>query len=184
MAVEKGQDELAREALTRKKAYEDNARSMKAQLDAQTKASDQLKANMTYVATPIPQPEQSRVLLGIMQALTLQHDAKQGMQESKALSPMAGISHAADGPDMTTFIMLGNCLCCSLGKGTVQQSCGIPHILSRLPMIATFSHWHRSAASLPSQQNMPYAMLLKAMVHALSGTLGSRVICRPGLRNH
>lgn len=50
MAVEKGQDELAREALTRKKAYEDNARSMKAQLDAQTKASDQLKANMTYVA--------------------------------------------------------------------------------------------------------------------------------------
>ena len=49
MAVEKGQDELAREALTRKKAYEDNARSMKAQLDAQTKASDQLKANMTCV---------------------------------------------------------------------------------------------------------------------------------------
>ncbi|KAK9834101.1 hypothetical protein WJX84_001981 [Apatococcus fuscideae] len=49
MAVEKGQDELAREALTRKKAYEDNARSMKAQLDAQTKASDQLKANMTML---------------------------------------------------------------------------------------------------------------------------------------
>lgn len=59
MAVEKGQDELAREALTRKKAYEDNARSMKAQLDAQTKASDQLKANMTCVAPPCPQPGQS-----------------------------------------------------------------------------------------------------------------------------
>ncbi len=56
MAVEKGQDELAREALTRKKAYEDNCRNMKAQLDAQTKASNQLKSNMTYALQWPPSP--------------------------------------------------------------------------------------------------------------------------------
>uniref|UniRef100_A0A383WA63 PspA/IM30 family protein n=1 Tax=Tetradesmus obliquus TaxID=3088 RepID=A0A383WA63_TETOB len=45
LAVSKGEDELAREALKRRKAYQDNADGMRTQLEAQQKAVDQLIAN-------------------------------------------------------------------------------------------------------------------------------------------
>lgn len=45
LAVSKGEDELAREALKRRKAYQDQADSMRVQLEAQQKAVDQLIAN-------------------------------------------------------------------------------------------------------------------------------------------
>jgi phage shock protein A len=45
LAVSKGEDDLAREALKRRKAYQDQADGMKAQLEAQQKAVDQLIAN-------------------------------------------------------------------------------------------------------------------------------------------
>jgi phage shock protein A len=45
LALKKGDEELAREALKRKKAFQDNANTMKIQLDAQKKATDQLIAN-------------------------------------------------------------------------------------------------------------------------------------------
>lgn len=45
LALEKGDEGLAREALSRRKGYDDNAKTMKVQLDAQVKAVDQLKGN-------------------------------------------------------------------------------------------------------------------------------------------
>lgn len=45
LAVAKGEDDLAREALKRRKAYQEQADSMKGQMDAQKKAVDQLIAN-------------------------------------------------------------------------------------------------------------------------------------------
>lgn len=45
LAVQKGEDDLAREALKRRKAYQDQADGMKQQLTAQQKAVDQLIAN-------------------------------------------------------------------------------------------------------------------------------------------
>jgi len=45
LAVAKGEDELAREALKRRKTYQDQADGMKMQLEAQKKAVDQLIAN-------------------------------------------------------------------------------------------------------------------------------------------
>ncbi len=45
LAMEKGDEDLAREALTRRKSYADNAESMKANLDAQSEAVDKLIAN-------------------------------------------------------------------------------------------------------------------------------------------
>lgn len=45
LALEKGDEGLAREALSRRKGYDDNAKQMKVQLDAQSKAVDQLKGN-------------------------------------------------------------------------------------------------------------------------------------------
>lgn len=45
LAVSKGEDDLAREALKRRKAYQDTAESMRTQLEAQQKAVDQLIAN-------------------------------------------------------------------------------------------------------------------------------------------
>ncbi|KIZ01776.1 putative membrane-associated protein, chloroplastic Flags: Precursor [Monoraphidium neglectum] len=45
LAVAKGEDELAREALKRRKAFQDNAEGMRIQLEAQQKATDQLIAN-------------------------------------------------------------------------------------------------------------------------------------------
>jgi len=45
LAVQKGDEELAREALVRKKGYQENADSMKVQLDQQKEAVDRLIAN-------------------------------------------------------------------------------------------------------------------------------------------
>ena len=45
LAVEKGDDELAKEALKRRKSNQENADVMKAQLDQQRKAVDQLISN-------------------------------------------------------------------------------------------------------------------------------------------
>jgi phage shock protein A len=45
LAMEKGDEDLAREALTRRKSYAENAESMKANLDAQTDAVEKLIAN-------------------------------------------------------------------------------------------------------------------------------------------
>jgi len=46
--VEKGDDELAKEALKRRKSNQENADVMKAQLDQQRKAVDQLISNTKY----------------------------------------------------------------------------------------------------------------------------------------
>ncbi len=45
LALGKGDDELAREALKRRKSYQENADSMKAQLSQQRAATSQLIAN-------------------------------------------------------------------------------------------------------------------------------------------
>ncbi|MCT7985156.1 PspA/IM30 family protein [Laspinema sp. A4] len=46
LALQKGDDNLAREALTRRKSYQDTATGMKAQIDQQTGVVEQLKQNM------------------------------------------------------------------------------------------------------------------------------------------
>ena len=46
LALEKGDENLAREALTRRKSYQDTATGMKAQIDQQTGVVEQLKQNM------------------------------------------------------------------------------------------------------------------------------------------
>jgi phage shock protein A len=45
LAVSKGQDDMAREALKRRKAFQENADKLKIQLDAQNRATEQLTAN-------------------------------------------------------------------------------------------------------------------------------------------
>jgi phage shock protein A len=45
LAVEKGDDELAKEALKRRKSNQENADTMRAQLEQQRKAVDQLISN-------------------------------------------------------------------------------------------------------------------------------------------
>jgi phage shock protein A len=49
LAVQKGEDELAKEALKRRKSYQEQADSLKMQLEQQQKAVDQLMANTRCV---------------------------------------------------------------------------------------------------------------------------------------
>merc|ERR1712216_829647 len=49
LALEKGDEDLAREALTRRKSYAENAESMKANSDAQTDAVEKLIANTRFL---------------------------------------------------------------------------------------------------------------------------------------
>lgn len=53
LAAAKGDDDLAREALTRRKAYQANADTMKTQLDAQRGAVEQLIANTKVLETKL-----------------------------------------------------------------------------------------------------------------------------------
>ena len=48
LALDKGEEELARDALRRKKSFSDNALLLKKQLDQHTKATGQLRANIRY----------------------------------------------------------------------------------------------------------------------------------------
>eukprot|EP00891_Asterochloris_glomerata_P003303 jgi/Astpho2/3303/Aster-04654 len=60
LALQKGDDELAREALKRRKAYEDNAKVMKVQLDAQNKAVDQLKGNTRMLESKLAEAKSKK----------------------------------------------------------------------------------------------------------------------------
>ena len=52
LAVEKGDDELAKEALKRRKSNQENADTMKAQLDQQRTAVEQLISNTKCALAP------------------------------------------------------------------------------------------------------------------------------------
>jgi phage shock protein A len=49
LALDKGEEELARDALRRKKSFSDNAAMLKKQLDQHTRASGQLMTNIRSV---------------------------------------------------------------------------------------------------------------------------------------
>lgn len=63
LAVRKGQDDLAREALRRRKAFEDTAVSLGKQLDAQRKATEQLTANVRVLETKLNESKYKRETL-------------------------------------------------------------------------------------------------------------------------
>eukprot|EP00877_Chromochloris_zofingiensis_P011377 jgi/Chrzof1/6493/Cz18g13110.t1 len=63
LAVRKGQDELAREALQRRKSYETAAASLKTQLDAQRKALEQLNANVRMLENKMQEARNKRETL-------------------------------------------------------------------------------------------------------------------------
>ncbi|KAF6253692.1 chloroplast vesicle-inducing protein in plastids 1 [Scenedesmus sp. NREL 46B-D3] len=63
LAVRKGQDELAREALLRRKTYETAAQGLKVQLDAQSKAREQLQANVGMLEARLNEARNKRETL-------------------------------------------------------------------------------------------------------------------------
>lgn len=63
LAVKKGQDELAREALMRRKTYETAAQALKVQLDAQSKARQQLQANVGMLEARLNEARNKRETL-------------------------------------------------------------------------------------------------------------------------
>ncbi len=62
LALEKGADELAREALVRRKSYEETATAMKAQLTQQAGVVDQLKQNMKKLESKISEAKSKKDL--------------------------------------------------------------------------------------------------------------------------
>ena len=63
LAVKKGQDELAREALMRRKTYETAAQALKVQLEAQSKARQQLQANVGMLEARLNEARNKRETL-------------------------------------------------------------------------------------------------------------------------
>jgi phage shock protein A len=61
-ALEKGDEELARQALTRRKSYEETAEAMKAQLDQQAGIVTQLKQNMMKLESKISEAKTKKDL--------------------------------------------------------------------------------------------------------------------------
>ncbi|PZV08009.1 MAG: phage shock protein A [Leptolyngbya sp.] len=62
LALQKGEDELAREALVRRKSYEETATAMKAQLTQQVGVVDQLKQNMKKLENKISEAKTKKDL--------------------------------------------------------------------------------------------------------------------------
>jgi phage shock protein A len=63
LALQKGDDNLAREALTRRKSYQDTADAMKAQLDQQLVVVNQLKQNLMKLESKISEARTKKDLL-------------------------------------------------------------------------------------------------------------------------
>eukprot|EP00879_Flechtneria_rotunda_P005813 GHRR01006117.1.p1 GENE.GHRR01006117.1~~GHRR01006117.1.p1 ORF type:complete len:313 (+),score=120.31 GHRR01006117.1:216-1154(+) len=63
LAVKRGNDELAREALMRRKTYEQAASSLKVQLDAQRKALEQLQGNVKMLEARLGEARNKRETL-------------------------------------------------------------------------------------------------------------------------
>lgn len=63
LAVRKGQDELAREALMRRKTFDQAAAGLKIQLDAQRKALDQLQGNVRVLEAKLTEARNKRETL-------------------------------------------------------------------------------------------------------------------------
>lgn len=63
LAVRKGQDELAREALLRRKTFESNAAAMRPQLEAQRKAMEQLNANIRMLENKLAEAKNKKETL-------------------------------------------------------------------------------------------------------------------------
>lgn len=62
LALEKGDEELAREALTRRKSYQDTAEAMRSQLDQQKVVVDQLRQNMMKLESKISEAKTKKDL--------------------------------------------------------------------------------------------------------------------------
>lgn len=60
LALQKGQEELAKEALKKKKDYEDNANALKAQLDAQKGVVDKLISNTRLLESKISEAKSKK----------------------------------------------------------------------------------------------------------------------------
>lgn len=63
LALQKGDDNLAREALTRRKSYQDTAEAMKAQLDQQLVVVNQLRQNLMKLESKISEARTKKDLL-------------------------------------------------------------------------------------------------------------------------
>ena len=66
LALDKGEEDLARDALRRKKSFSDNAAMLKKQLDQHTRATSQLKTNIKYVTEDLSWLLQERVAWPIL----------------------------------------------------------------------------------------------------------------------
>ncbi|BDA43705.1 Membrane-associated protein VIPP1, chloroplastic [Coccomyxa sp. Obi] len=90
LAVEKGDDELAKEALKRRKSNQENADTMKAQLDQQRKAVDQLISNTKMLESKLVEAKSKKDTLKA-RAKTAQTsrqiaDMVQGLNTSNAVT--------------------------------------------------------------------------------------------------
>lgn len=90
LALEKGDEDLAREALKRRKAFDDNANTMEAQVEAQRKATDQLIANTRMLEQKLQEAKQKKDTLKARaksaNASKQVSDMMQGLDTSSALS--------------------------------------------------------------------------------------------------
>jgi len=90
LAMEKGDEDLAREALTRRKSYAENAESMKANLDAQKDAVDKLIANTRLLESKMAEAKSKKDTLKARAASAKTNkavnDMVSGMSTSSALS--------------------------------------------------------------------------------------------------
>jgi phage shock protein A len=90
LAMEKGDEDLAREALTRRKSYAENAESMKTNLDAQKDAVEKLIANTRLLESKMAEAKSKKDTLKARAASAKTNkavnDMVSGMSTSSALS--------------------------------------------------------------------------------------------------
>ena len=94
LAVRKGQDELAREALLRRKTFDSTANSMRPQLEAQRKALEQLNANIRMLESKMQEARNKKDTLKARAATA--KSSKQIQEVSTMFFPMDAWMHACD----------------------------------------------------------------------------------------
>lgn len=91
LAVQKGQDDLAREALRRKKDYDANAQVYASQLSTQTEVTDKLKSDLAALQSKYQEIVRNR------EVLIARHRTAQAQQKvQKTAAAMAGIDPTSE----------------------------------------------------------------------------------------
>ncbi len=144
LALEKGDEELARQALTRRKSYQETATAMKAQLDQQEGVVSQLKQNMMKLESKISEAKTKKDLY-----IARARSAKASQQ----INDMLG--QVGTGSAMAAFDRMEEKVLQMEAQAEAVAELGVDDLEKRFEQLGKADDIDAELAAMKSQQGLP-----------------------------